>query len=74
MIRQAGKPTKIAQLLANERQRADKLQKELDVYKKTELQAQSISAEMATLFPEAARVSIARTFSYAVSDSLQKVY
>ena len=63
---------KNAQLLANERQRADKLQKELDVYKKTELQAQSISAEMATLFPEAARVSIARTFSYAVSDSLQK--
>ena len=63
---------KNAQLLANEQQRADKLQKELDVYKKTELQAQSISAEMATLFPEAARVSIARTFSYAVSDSLQK--
>ena len=63
---------KTAQLLANEQQRADKLQKELDVYKKTELQAQSISAEMATLFPEAARVSIARTFSYAVSDSLQK--
>ena len=45
---------KNAQLLANEQQRADKLQKELDVYKKTELQAQSISAEMATLFPEAA--------------------
>ena len=63
---------KNAQLLANEQQRADKLQKELDVYKKTELQAQSISAEMATLFPEAARVSIAHTFSYAVSDSLQK--
>ena len=63
---------KNAQLLDNEQQRADKLQKELDVYKKTELQAQSISAEMATLFPEAARVSIARTFSYAVSDSLQK--
>lgn len=63
---------KNAQLLANEQQRADKLQKELDVYKKTELQAQSISAEMATLFPEAAHVSIARTFSYAVSDSLQK--
>ena len=63
---------KNAQLLANEQQRADKLQKELDVYTKTELQAQSISAEMATLFPEAARVSIARTFSYAVSDSLQK--
>lgn len=63
---------KNAQLLANEQQRADKLQKELDVYKKTELQAQSISAEMVTLFPEAARVSIARTFSYAVSDSLQK--
>lgn len=63
---------KNAQLLANEQQRADKLQKELDVYKKTELQAQSISAEMAKLFPEAARVSIARTFSYAVSDSLQK--
>ena len=63
---------KNAQLLANEQQRADKLQKELDVYKKTELQAQSISAEMATLFPEAARVSIARTFSYAVSDSLQR--
>lgn len=63
---------KNAQLLANEQQRADKLQKELDVYKKTELQAHSISAEMATLFPEAARVSIARTFSYAVSDSLQK--
>ena len=63
---------KNAQLLANEQQRADKLQKELDVYKKTELQAQSISAEMATLFPEAARVSIARTFSYAFSDSLQK--
>ena len=38
---------KNAQLLANEQQRADKLQKELDVYKKTELQAQSISAEMA---------------------------
>lgn len=63
---------KNAQLLANERQRADKLQKELDAYKRTEQQAQSISAEMATLFPEAARVSVARTFSYAVSDSLQK--
>ena len=62
---------KNAQLLANEQQRADKLQKELDAYKRTEQQAQSVSAEMATLFPEAARISIARTFSYAVSDSLQ---
>ncbi len=60
---------KSAQLLANEQKRGDRLQKELDFYKATEQQAQSVSSEMATLFPEAARVSISRTVSYIVGDS-----
>lgn len=68
-LRQADKN---AQLLANERERGDRLQKELDYYKATEQQTQSVSSEMATLFPEAARVSISRTISYAVGDSTQK--
>ena len=63
---------KSAQLLANEQERGDRLQKELDFYKATEQQAQSVSAEMATLFPEAARVSISRTISYTVGDSTKK--
>lgn len=62
---------KNARLLANERQRADQLEQELDVYKQTAHTAQAVSGEMGALFPEISRVSIAHTVSYAVGDSLR---
>lgn len=62
---------KNAQMLAAEQQRANKLEKELNFYKKAESQAQSISTEMATLFPEAQSVCVSKALSFVVSDSMQ---
>lgn len=62
---------KNAQLLANEQLRADQLEKELDTYRQTAQTAQDIGKEMGALFPEAARISISRTVSFAISDSLK---
>lgn len=61
---------KNAQLLANEQQRANDLKRQLEHYKETERQTLAISQEMKALYPEASRISIARTLSYAVSDSI----
>lgn len=68
-VKQADKNT---QLLAGEQERNKQLQKELDFYRTPELQAQSVSTEMAALFPEAASVSISRTVSYTVEDNMKK--
>ena len=62
---------KNAQLLANEKLRADQLAQELAAYRQTEQTAEAVGREMAALFPEAARVSISRTVSFAVADSLK---
>lgn len=62
---------KNAQLLANEKLRADQLAQELAAYRQTEQTAEAVGREMAALFPEAARVSISRTVSFAVADTLK---
>ena len=68
-VKQADKNT---QLLAGEQERNKQLQKELDFYRTPEMQAHSVSTEMAALFPEAASVSISRTVSYTVDDNMKK--
>ncbi len=68
-VKQADKNT---QLLAGEQERNKQLQKELDFYRAPEMQAHSVSTEMAALFPEAASVSISRTVSYTVDDNMKK--
>lgn len=62
---------KNAQLLANEQKRVAMLEKELEPYKNIETEAISISKEMKALFPEAARITISRTVSLGVTDSVQ---
>lgn len=63
---------KNAQLLANEQQRANGLEKQLDYYKGTERKTQAISQEMTALFPEAGSIGISRAVSYTVGDTLRK--
>jgi hypothetical protein len=58
-----------AQLLANEQQRANKLERQLQPYLDLDKQAAAISHEMRTLFPEAWRLCISRSLSFAVSDT-----
>lgn len=63
---------KNAQLLANERQRVDRLEKQLDYYKDMERKTQAVSEELAALFPETADVGIARTLLCNTGDTLRK--
>lgn len=65
-LRQADKNAK---LLASEQQQVARLEKELDKYKQAEYNHIAISKEMKALFPEASRISIAKTVSLAVSDT-----
>lgn len=62
---------KSAQLLAEEKTRGDELQEELDYYRSFEEEGLAISEEMATLFPQAARVSLSHTVAHSVGDSIQ---
>lgn len=62
---------KSAQLLAEEKSRGDELQEELDLYRSFEEQGRAISQEMATLFPQAARVSLSHTVAHTVADTIQ---
>lgn len=63
---------KNAQLLANEKQRADDLEKQLEYYKKAERKCEAISREMPALFPEVSNIGIGRTLSCSVDDSIRK--
>lgn len=63
---------KNAQLLANEKQRADELEKQLEYYKNAERKCEAISREMPALFPEVSNIGIARTLSCSVHDSIRK--
>ena len=65
-LRQADKNAK---LLASEQQQVARLEKELDKYKQAEYNHIAISKEMKALFPEASKISIAKTVSLAVSDT-----
>lgn len=62
---------KNAQLLANEQQRANELERQLNRYKAADMRAQAVSEEMKALYPEVNRIGIARTVSYGVSDTLR---
>ena len=61
---------KNAQLLAGEQQRANDLERQLDYYRSMERQGEAVGQEMKALYPGVHRVSIARTVSYAVADSV----
>lgn len=55
-----------AQLLIEERKKNERLTKQVNTYKAADEQAQLVSREMATLFPEVAKVCIANTKVYQV--------
>lgn len=63
---------KNAQLLANEQHRANELEKQLQYYKNLEQQTETISKEMAALFPETNSIGIAHTISCSFCDSIRK--